>query len=137
SRFVYRSTSTRVLPVPADASRTTFRVGSTAAARSAASGRSPSACPAIGSASSNGRRGVWIFGFGDMVLPTDAGERTDRAQPQLRRARRERAAFDPVHGLDNAEPGVGEDARQVGRPARERLDATLGAVHEIRGLAEA
>src|SRR5436309_2484209 len=48
SRFTYRSTSTRVFPVPADASRTTFRDGSTANCRAARSDVTDIILPAHG-----------------------------------------------------------------------------------------
>src|SRR3954467_13351447 len=106
-RLMYRQTRTDVLPVPADASSTTFCAGSTANCRACASGsaagatiataaRSGSIAPNSGSCDVGSREIDLVIA--DVVLATDARVRAPRTEERLVGAGREIAALDPVDG---------------------------------------
>src|SRR5262245_15994952 len=84
-RLTYRSTRTRVLPVPAEASSTMFREGSVAAARAAPSGS--------GASSTKGSRSSDVT---DVVLPAHAGKPARFAPIHIVRRRRKVAGSDRV-----------------------------------------
>src|SRR5688572_4553362 len=103
NRLRYRSTSTCVLPVPADASSTTLCDGSTARRRAAESGKrskveSPMADVGLwtldsGLSSSKGSQ----LDVANVILPADGGVCATRAHHGVRRRRRKFTALDPVH----------------------------------------
>src|SRR5688500_4524841 len=147
SRLTYRSTSTRVLPVPADASRTTFCAGSTAARRDAASdgseriGAGPDKVrptPAAGNQSEVGRtvsgppsplsssKGKRRSDVTDVVPSAHRRVRARLAAKHIIRCRRKLAGVDRVDRLHQTLLSVRQNLRSLGA-RREQRHHPLGA----------
>src|SRR5581483_420219 len=101
SRLMYRSTSTRVFPVPADASRATLKRGSTARARPSRSRASMRDSTASGS--SNGSLLV-----ADIILPADRGIGTPGTDARIVRPGRKLAALDTRDDVEQPRARIGE-----------------------------
>src|SRR5688572_3124100 len=131
NRLRYRSTSTCVLPVPADASSTTLCAGSTARCRAAASGTSAKGSDpffslnsvALGEKmgsdpfSSNGNQSD----VANVILPADGGVRATGAHHGVRRRRRKFTTLDPVDRIQQPRLRV-DQGRVSGLPARQHRD---------------
>src|SRR5436309_2607381 len=120
SRLTYRSTRTRVFPVPADASRTMFCAGSIAAMRADASGRSASSA-------SNGSIGSDVT---DIVPPAHAGKAARLTAVHIVRRRWKFAARNRVEGRRQPLLRLGEHLVAV-RRREERDDAARSLEGEV------
>src|SRR5687767_4263378 len=144
SRLRYRSTSTWVLPVPADASSTTLCAGSTALARAAASGRS-----AIGDRpSSIGDDGRWTMDDGrssssngsqldiaNVILPADGGVRAAGAHHCVGGRRRKFSTLDSVDRIEKTRLRVDEHGVFALAACQHRDELPILAKSDIAGLA--
>src|SRR5512136_1343887 len=119
----------RVLPVPADASRTTLRVGSTAKARAGSSAgcASPSGATSLGPSS----KGSLRVGVTHELLPAHGPERAAPAGRRVGGPRRELAALDPIHRFEEAALAVGEHHLGVLVLADDRLERISSAERDV------
>src|SRR5579872_2967858 len=111
-RFTYRSTRTRVFPVPADASRTTLRVGSMARRRESASEVT------------------------DVILPTDGRVGARFAPVHIIGLGREVATPDPIHHRPDPLLGGAEHPKAFVLRGKKRDDPSRTLKGEVRCFAE-
>src|SRR5688572_17446548 len=144
NRLRYRSTSTCVLPVPADASSTTLCAGSTALARAAESGRSsivdrPSSIAVDGpwtmddESSSKGSQ-FDVLDVANVVLSTDERVCAAGAHHRVRRRWRKFTALDSVDGIEQASLRIEQHGVLVFAAREHRHELAILAERDVSGL---